>query len=908
MATAMLDARHKRPAAGGFIPHVDPKRQRTPEKTTLLFCKVLIDSNWLFQPNDFVYLNEIDYQKLDFTHQFNKTPPYILISNTLFRVAKSIFIPQNTILMSRHQAESISAGTFKDCGSDVVSIATPWLPQAPFVAAARVRFELVPEDSLYEESLQYKTVHLGELNGKFKELLIDRFVVNGQKLVVKMPSGLVLTARVTKVKFAISAAEGTPWDLPKHRYLYINQNTTFDYTLNGNPAFKILRTISPPRSKTTLVLSVTVINKNKDFEASKDADGKVQVTIKSNFCKTDDTLLLPHHTLTELIRKNFVSKFLYPGYSSTICISEHQSVLVTCERIVVKNLKEPPKNRHSPFQQLSVMFDEAMPLTLKPDSTIQLVNKAPVTVKSIAFIVKSVLEDESPSLLQPHRSHIIVKEFERQIHALGIPFVADQKFQLTLSTGVFRIKVLSANKKDAVLEEGEIVSPTPSCSSRPQQKDPAHVKQFYAINDTTKIKLFSAIPSDVELVQDWKTVPLKRIQFKLIKLKLAPVADQVYQEDLARVTQKICDGKILPAQNFHLTSKGVEYRIKVKKLIPEKESSKSRYPRFAEITPNTKIEFTPHSLQTFQVVDRSKIMVIANANELMEEVQLGGISKQANEMIRRALLPRGKLSAEAKRRNIAPLKGILLYGPPGTGKSTLAKQIGKLFDCTTENKRLKMVNASEVFGQLVGDSEQNVRDLFKEARKAFKKFGPGNAPLHIIVADELEGAFATRGDRLNRVNNSVVTQLLGELEGLNSPDNVLFIGITNRKQDIDPALLRNGRLGLHLEFALPNAKERREIFEIHTAHLKRENLLDHSVDFAVLANQTVGYSGADIKDLCDEASICTLERLNKAPEILSETEKERLEKVRQRDFIKLIQEKNDKKIAESSDKTIEYMR
>merc|ERR1712188_145619 len=133
------------------------------------------------------------------------------------------------------------------------------------------------------------------------------------------------------------------------------------------------------------------------------------------------------------------------------------------------------------------------------------------------------------------------------------------------------------------------------------------------------------------------------------------------------------------------------------------------------------------------------------------------------------------------------VKGILLYGPPGTGKTLMARQIGKMLN----GKEPKVVNGPEILNRFVGQSEENIRKLFIDAEREQLERGD-DSDLHIIIFDEIDAICKTRGSTNTGtgVNDSVVNQLLAKIDGVDSLNNVLLIGMTNRKDMIDEALLR----------------------------------------------------------------------------------------------------------------------
>jgi transitional endoplasmic reticulum ATPase len=192
--------------------------------------------------------------------------------------------------------------------------------------------------------------------------------------------------------------------------------------------------------------------------------------------------------------------------------------------------------------------------------------------------------------------------------------------------------------------------------------------------------------------------------------------------------------------------------------------------------------------------------------------------------------------------DIEPAGGVLLYGPPGTGKTLLAKAVASEADCN-----FIPVQGPELLEMWVGESEQNVRDLFEKARRT--------APT-VICFDELDALATARGGDGggSDVNDRVVSQLLTELDGVDPIENVVVIATTNRPELLDDALLRPGRLDYRLEVPVPDAAARREILEIHT----REKPIAPDVDLEAIVDATAGCSGAEVAAVCREAAMCAL--------------------------------------------------
>lgn len=183
-----------------------------------------------------------------------------------------------------------------------------------------------------------------------------------------------------------------------------------------------------------------------------------------------------------------------------------------------------------------------------------------------------------------------------------------------------------------------------------------------------------------------------------------------------------------------------------------------------------------------------------------------------------------------------PPSGVLLYGPPGTGKTLLARAIA-----SESEVNFIHVAGPELLDRYVGESEKAVRKVFERARQA--------AP-SIVFFDEIDALAAERGES-HEVTERVVSQLLTELDGLADNPNLVVLAATNRKEALDRALVRPGRLETHIEVPAPDEAARRAILEIHT----RDKPLADDVDLDELAADLDGFTGADLAALSRAASM-----------------------------------------------------
>ena len=240
-----------------------------------------------------------------------------------------------------------------------------------------------------------------------------------------------------------------------------------------------------------------------------------------------------------------------------------------------------------------------------------------------------------------------------------------------------------------------------------------------------------------------------------------------------------------------------------------------------------------------------------------DDMGVGGLGTQFREMFRRAFVSRIFPPEVVERLGINHTKGMMLFGPPGTGKTLMARTIGKML----RGKEPKIVNGPEIMSKFVGESEENVRKLFEEAEEEQRARGE-NSDLHIIIFDEIDAICKQRGTTGGGtgVADSVVNQLLSKIDGVEALNNVFLIGMTNRLDMIDEALLRPGRFELKLQIGLPDEPGRLEIFRIHTTKLVENKYLGEGVKLEELASRSKNFSGADIAGLIRSAVSFATER------------------------------------------------
>ena len=261
------------------------------------------------------------------------------------------------------------------------------------------------------------------------------------------------------------------------------------------------------------------------------------------------------------------------------------------------------------------------------------------------------------------------------------------------------------------------------------------------------------------------------------------------------------------------------------------------------LIPGARVALNQDSLSIIEVLDNSWDPLVSGAEVIEKPLttfsDIGGLDEQIKQIRQAIELPFERPEA-FREFGIEPPKGVLITGPPGTGKTMLAKAVAN----STQATFLGLVG-SELAQKYIGEGGRMVRELFDLARK--------RAPA-IIFIDEIDAIgskrldMATSGDR--EVQRTLM-QLLAELDGFETLDDVKVIAATNRPELLDVALLRAGRFDRIIDIELPNSEARQHIFEVHCKNVP----LDKKVNIRKMAIATEGYSGAEIKSIIIEAGM-----------------------------------------------------
>lgn len=264
-----------------------------------------------------------------------------------------------------------------------------------------------------------------------------------------------------------------------------------------------------------------------------------------------------------------------------------------------------------------------------------------------------------------------------------------------------------------------------------------------------------------------------------------------------------------------------------------------------ELKPNTRValksdNYLLHKILPTKVDPLVSLMKVEKVPDSTYDM-VGGLDKQIEEVKDVIELPI-KHPELYDATGISQPKGVLLYGPPGTGKTLLARAVAHHSDCT-----FIRVSGSELVQKYIGEGARLVRELFVMAKQ--------NAP-SIIFMDEIDSIGGKRGEsgKGDSEVQRTMLELLNQLDGFDSVNNVKIVMATNRIDILDPALLRPGRIDRKIEFPNPNIEAREDILKIHS---RKMNMV-RGIDLKKIAAKMMNCSGAESKSVCTEAGMFAL--------------------------------------------------
>ncbi|KAJ0243223.1 Vesicle-fusing ATPase [Hirschfeldia incana] len=389
-------------------------------------------------------------------------------------------------------------------------------------------------------------------------------------------------------------------------------------------------------------------------------------------------------------------------------------------------------------------------------------------------------------------------------------------------------------------------------------------------------------------------VPPENFELAMLTLELEFVKKGTKSEQVdaallsTQLKRKYTNQVLTVGQKATFEYHGTNYILTVNRADVEGQNQSNGIER-GMLSPDTYIVFEASNASGIKIVNQREAAssnIFKHKEFNLESLGIGGLGAEFADIFRRAFASRVFPPHVTSRLGIKHVKGMLLFGPPGTGKTLMARQIGKMLN----GKDPKIVNGPEVLSKFVGETEKNVRDLFADAEQDQRTLGDASE-LHVIIFDEIDAICKSRGSTRDGtgVHDSIVNQLLTKIDGVEALNNVLLIGMTNRKDLLDEALLRPGRLEVQVEISLPDEAGRLQILQIHTNKMKENSFLGHDINLQELAARTKNYSGAELEGVVKSATSYALNRQLSMDDLTKPVEEENI-KITMEDFLHAIHE------------------
>ncbi|ESQ38107.1 hypothetical protein EUTSA_v10028462mg [Eutrema salsugineum] len=397
-----------------------------------------------------------------------------------------------------------------------------------------------------------------------------------------------------------------------------------------------------------------------------------------------------------------------------------------------------------------------------------------------------------------------------------------------------------------------------------------------------------------DMVSVSRFVPPENFELAMLTLELEFVKKGTKSEQVdaallsTQLKRKYTNQVLTVGQKATFEYHGTNYILTVNRADVEGQNQSNGIER-GMLCPDTYIVFEASNASGIKIVNQREAAssnIFKHKEFNLESLGIGGLGAEFADIFRRAFASRVFPPHVTSRLGIKHVKGMLLFGPPGTGKTLMARQIGKMLN----GKDPKIVNGPEVLSKFVGETEKNVRDLFADAEQDQRTLGDASE-LHVIIFDEIDAICKSRGSTRDGtgVHDSIVNQLLTKIDGVEALNNVLLIGMTNRKDLLDEALLRPGRLEVQVEISLPDEAGRLQILQIHTNKMKENSFLGHDINLQELAARTKNYSGAELEGVVKSATSYALNRQLSMDDLTKPVEEENI-KITMEDFLHAIHE------------------
>lgn len=842
------------------------------ENKVQMLSRIVFFNDYQDTTKNVIWMNNEDIRHLfsNFENTPDTTSKFVQLANRVYEVGAKTSLPNNCIGLSHAQYSDIKkhGGIFMDNDVESIIISSFNLEPKNINKLANVIFEISLNKELECTNGFRRVLNLEQLRQDFKSYFLNKIIVTNQNILVDHYMGQFrfnvkeMHSHPDVIKRAIESKIG------KSPFGFIDFDTEINFQVKDDSEILILDKIL----------------------SAEDSKFHFSITLLDNTDKVDDSnyailpLILNSDRLRDQVEAILKNVVLFHGMTFQIVYNNFWHLQFELSKIdslnPFSNVEFFPRNHQVGYkgeEYLNIDF-------IRPSKDLLLVRGEPVTAEVLSLEV--IHASQSPFTSHPIKNllWISVDEIKEKLMDMSEGFARSQFLNLTLDCGYVVVKIKDAWTSETDRRVRNLIG-----------------KRLWTIDYDTKLK-FSSLPEiKSTMVNNKKSY---RISHLNIKIPNSAIKNNLLsQKELEKYVREKAPPYLLKDQKFkvktkgnpkiHLTVNDITFNLKTKE--------EGDFQTLGTIGPRTKIHFESENKDSF-IFEEEVCLAAKDPAAQLEEMGLGGLSKECKEVLADLVSSRGRLKELVEDYGIKPIKGLLFYGPPGTGKTTLARHLSKILGI--EKSNIQMISGPEVLIKWVGDSEKKVRELFKPAKDAALKHKK-NSPLFMVVVDEIDSILTPRGsEHAPKNGGSIVGQFLAEMDGLSEFNNLIVIGTTNRKDQIDAAMLRPGRF-VPMEVGIPDAKGRKIIFEIHTRRHREKKRLGDDVDFEKLVNLTEGFVGADIQAIVTKASSMAHRRLNQLEGTCKELMKHPDGIVRMSDFEEALGEIN--KLKENGFEFVRHM-
>jgi len=703
------------------------------------------------------------------------------------------------------------------------------------------------------ENTNSQTVDIDNLRKFIYEKINGQFLEQGQSLLLNHPLG-ILRATVDSQKYIKDPLDGQQ-KKKNVRHGRIIADTKIDFICESGE-FKIVKPYDPKLIKSFQFLITAV----KDVSRKELGMNSHIYTNGSAWRKGNSPLplALPIGLISTTLRKKTKNIDLAFGDSVKVRASKDWQISFKFTKVTLETSDDADEKMNDQYEKKytkTFKLQSQHCIKLNPKNNCVLTTK--ISQALVATRVKFVIADMQFDKKIHNQEHYWVsyKELIAALNKDYFPIPKCGTFVVKTTSGKFLLKLDTAigSKIQSKISQNKNIS------------------DLWAIDSGTDIRIRIDDELNLELVDSRVELFLEGMKFKvelpknesLVSMLLGKKDDHekviIEEEKMRELLLDNLPTTIFPNHKIHATTdKGVDIIFTLEKYdCDRKKGIAPKYGVRLKPTADTKIEFNAKKDGDIIISTKPEKIELINLAEKLKEIGIGGLTEECTLFIRDIILSRGEFREYYKSLGINPERGAILYGPPGTGKTKLARNFANLLGVTKDRQTL--LTGSRVKNMWVGESENNIRKLFKPARDAQQQFGE-NSPLFILVIDEIDAILGGRNGQSSKHDTSLVATFLSELDGIagddgESLDNIIVIGLTNDLNVIDEAVKRPGRLGTHIKIGIPDLKGRKEIIEIHARNLIKNNLIEGDVSEMIdwLANKTEGKTGAFIEGVVTKA-------------------------------------------------------